>query len=232
MAPLRIVLDIGHGIDTLGKGIGTFKEHTFNSAVVIAAKKVAEYNKFEVILSQQPNSVEIPFTARILNINALHDISPITCVLSFHANASAGTSVSGHEVFYWYNSTKSKQLATIWDELATAYLTVPRHNPGIIESKPDDWTNIAILHRTKMPAILMEHFYFTNPNDLKIGMSYKFINTCADVAIKTVCEYVGITYAPMPEELYPGFANYTLDEIDKYLSIIKERLEVMRRLHN
>lgn len=191
----RVVFDIGHGSNTYppSKGIGSFAEHSFNSSVAMAAKELAEYNGFEVLLSQQPNSKEVPLASRSAWINAEHSKAPILCILSFHANA-ATASVSGHCVFHWGTSTNGKRLAQIWNKHAKALLTVPQFGQGIWASKRGDWTDFHILRETLPPAILLEHFFYSNPSELAKCNTPEFINLCAEVAVRTLCEYAGTEF--------------------------------------
>jgi N-acetylmuramoyl-L-alanine amidase len=192
MVSKRIVLDIGHGSDTYppSKGIGSFAEHSFNSAVGIAAKALAEYNGFTVLLPQLPNSKEIPLKQRSAWINAEHHKSPILCLLSIHANAGPGNP-SGHDVFYWHTSANGKRLAEIWQRHAKAVLPIPAH--GIWESKPGSFS-FHIIRETLPPAILAEHFYFTNPVELARCNTSAYVDLCAKVAVQAICEYAGVAY--------------------------------------
>ena len=192
----RVVFDIGHGNDTSGKGIGTFKEHDFNSAVVVAATKLAELNGFEVILSQQPYSKEVKLYPRIDYIKAENSKDTIPALISFHANANDDTKVGGHGVFYWYNSTKGLKLAGLWNKYAKEELGIGTWGTGVWASNPNDgWSNFAILRETPMPAILAEHFFFTNPQELAKCNTPEFISKCARVVVKTICEYYGKEFA-------------------------------------
>jgi N-acetylmuramoyl-L-alanine amidase len=198
----RVVFDIGHGSDTLGKGVGAFKEHDFNSAVVVEAKKLAEDNGFEVLLTQQPYSKETFLVARTNFVNAEHAKSPISCLVSFHANASPNTSATGHGVFHWHNSINGKKLAEIWDKHAASLLGLPRWGTGIWQSKVGDWTNFMILRETRMPAVLLEHFFFTNPAELSKCNTPEFVSKCAEVVVKAICEYAGVEYKPaLPDDI-------------------------------
>lgn len=190
----RVVFDIGHGSDTYppSKGIGSFAEHSFNSAVGIKAKELAEYNGFEVLFSQQPNKPDVPLGQRSAWINAEHSKSPILCLLSIHANAGGGNP-SGHDVFYWHTSNNGKILAQIWNRWANKILPVPQHGPGVWASKPGTF-NWHIIRETAPVAILAEHFYYSNPQELKACDTPEFIFKSAEVAVRAICEYAGITY--------------------------------------
>ncbi|WP_164515205.1 N-acetylmuramoyl-L-alanine amidase family protein [Paenibacillus lentus] len=194
----RVVFDIGHGSNTFppNKGIylpggGSFAEHDFNAAVAIKAKRLAEYNGFEVLLSQQPYQKDVPLSSRTSYINVEHKKNPILCCLSFHANASANNSASGYGVFYWNTSQNGKRLAEIWNKYAIQKLNIPQWGSGVWQSKLGDWTNFHMVRETLMPAILIEHFFFTNPSELQKCNTPGFIDLCAEVAVRTICDYAG-----------------------------------------
>jgi len=205
----RVVFDIGHGKNTYppSKGLklpdgSIFTEHQFNSDVVIKAKELAEYNGFEIILPQLPYELDVPLKTRTDLINNIHRAKEVLCLLSFHANAGKEETSKGYGVFHWHTSTNGKLLAQIWDKYASEILPNKRWGTGIWQSKPNHWTNFHILRETLMPSILLEHFFFTNPEELKIFNTPDIITKCAEVAVKTICEYAKKPYLSptLPDE--------------------------------
>lgn len=191
---MRVVFDIGHGTDTEGKGVGSFREHDFNSAVAIEARRLAEVHGFEILFSQEPYSPEVKLNARCDWITAEHNKRPIHCLVSFHANASyTNPDASGWGVFYWHNSTNGRRLAELWAKHAEA-LPVPKWGTGIWECEPRSWTNFEIVRRPAMPCILLEHFFFTTPSELEKCNTPEFIQLAAEVTVKALCEYAGKEY--------------------------------------
>jgi N-acetylmuramoyl-L-alanine amidase len=198
---IRVVFDIGHGADTWppSKGVylengGSFAEHEFNYKVAMAAKALAEFNGIDVFFTQQPNSKDVPLNDRGALIKSEHDREPFDCLLSFHANANSDKSANGYGVLYWHTSTLSKKLAEIWNKNAKACFNISAWGSGLWESKPNHWSNMYILRTTPMPAILMEHFFFTNPGELAKCNTPEFIAIAAEVAVKTVCEFTGVGF--------------------------------------
>lgn len=192
-----LVFDIGHGINTYppSKGIklpdgSTFAEHQFNADVAIKAKELAEINGFEVILTQEPYKSDTSLISR-KNIANKHKA---LCFVSFHANASDKPNKKGYGVFHWHTSKKGKKLAGIWNKYALEMLPNKPWGSGIWKCKPRSWTNFFLVRETYMPAILLEHFFFTNFAELKIFNTEEVINKCAEVTVKTICEFAGITY--------------------------------------
>ena len=198
---MRVVFDIGHGSDTWppSKGIklpdgSEFAEHTFNSAVAIRAKELAEKQGIEVLFTQQPYSPEVKLGARCNWVNNEHKKKPIACLVSFHANASANSKASGWAVFHWYNSTNGKKLAEMWAKHAKEFLPIPQWGTGVWQCIPGTWSNFDIVRKPAMPCILIEHFFFTNFAELKKCNTPTMIDLFAEVTVRALCEYTGIAY--------------------------------------
>lgn len=206
-----ISIDAGHGKNTYppSKGVPGLPEFEFNSAVAGYAKALAESKGFRVLLTQPLDGNDTPLTNRTnLAINNKVDL-----LLSLHADANNDKNVRGFWCFYWHASKESKKLATIW--LKHAKRILPNPSRGIRESKPGDWTNFHIvrvpatnsLH--KFPAIAIEHGFMTNADDLALLKSDNFRKSCAEVAVKTICEYFNIDYNKEVDE--PEKCNVYLD---------------------
>lgn len=188
---MRVVFDIGHGANTVGKGVGNFREHDFNSSVAIKAKALAEQRGFEILFTQEPQSNDIHINTRANWVNEQHKTKPILCLLSFHANASSSKDATGWTVFHWHNSANGKRLADLW---AKHVAPLKPWGKGIWESKTGMWTNFVMVRVPVMPCLLIEHFFFTNPNDLAKYNTPEMINFYAEVAVKVICEYAGVDY--------------------------------------
>lgn len=188
---MRVVFDIGHGSDTYprkeaDKGVGNFAEHSFNSAVAMRAKLLAEKLGFEVLLPQPPNAPEVSLNKRCNWINAEHKKDPILCLVSFHADNGSEKS-SGWSVFHWHTSTRGKLFAQLWAKHATELLPIPAK--GVRECVPGTWSNFGIVRKPVMPCILAEHFYFSNPEELRKCNTPEYIDLAAQVTVRALDEY-------------------------------------------
>lgn len=196
----KIALDAGHGSDTYkktgGKGVPTLEEHTFNASVVAYAKTLAEYNGFEVVLTQPLNGLDVPLTTRTNKANAEN----VEVLISFHADAASSATAKGHTAFYWYNSATSKKLAELWDKYADSIMKNGDRN--LKPCVPNTDTDFHMVRETKMPAILIEHAFMTNAEELALLKSEDFRKKCGEVAVKALCEYFGVTYKS-PETTAP-----------------------------
>lgn len=90
---------------------------------------------------------------------------PDICV-SIHCNASENPAAEGTEVCYWYKSGKGKFLAKA---VNSRLIFLPLKNRPLYQSDDNPqtwWRDLAMVHRTKAPAILVECGFGSNPDDL------------------------------------------------------------------
>ncbi|MBB6450941.1 N-acetylmuramoyl-L-alanine amidase [Geomicrobium halophilum] len=185
-----IAIDPGHGSDTYppNKGVPGMAEHSFNAAVAHYVKPLLESSGFQTMYTQTPNASERPLRQRTEDAN--HRRADLFC--SIHADANANSSVRGHWAFYWHTSELGKRLADVWSH----YLSreTGTHHRGNVGSKPNHWTNFHVLRETRMPAVLMEHGFMTNPQDLARLKSDPFRRQSAVALAKAICDFYGVPY--------------------------------------
>jgi len=188
-----IALDAGHGKDTYppDKGVPKMEEYEFNSATVRYAKEIAERCGFEVVLTQGLDHKSTPLEERT---NIAYD-NNVDALLSFHADAHTDSRARGFWVFHWHSHDQSKQLAETWLRIAESTLPIPSR--GVQESEPGKWTNFHMVRvpaRNEIPAILIEHGFMTNPDDLEYLLSEDYRKQCAEVAIRACCDFFDIEF--------------------------------------
>lgn len=85
--------------------------------------------------------------------------------VSFHANAAASKEATGSEVLYYHKSDRSKTLAMIFmRHIRDSLGLTMRHGDGLLSRTEHDRGG-ALLANTKMPGVLLEPFFISNPND-------------------------------------------------------------------
>jgi len=159
MSKYLYILDNGHGIDTKGKKSRVWddrsqlKEFEFNRDIVkyISFELKSLKIDYKILV---PELVDIPLYERIDRANDLNKSRK--CVLiSIHGNAFHNANVKGIETLYHYTSPKSFRLA--WTFQYHLINDLHLKNRGL---KPR--TNISILKKTNMPAVLTENGFYTN----------------------------------------------------------------------
>lgn len=201
MSTITVALDAGHGIDSYPKngsnGVKEMAEFEFNAAVVESAQALLNRHGFSIVLTQPLDGDSRPLSQRTEKARKHH----ADMVLSFHADANANSGVRGHWCFYWRDSEKGHRLADLWVRHARSLL--PNPNRGKVAGYQGHWANF---HMTRVPAswgvpaLLMEHGFMTNPEDLKLLLSQEFRLLCAEVATRTVCEYFDVAYIPVQDD--------------------------------
>jgi len=188
---MHVILDIGHGQNTYppSKGIGNFAEHDFNSKVGVKPRELLEKNGIEVTFTQEPFQNDTSLKTRVKIAND----SKADLFISIHANASSNPKANGYGVFYYKNCEKAKRLATSMLEFAES-LPIGKWGNGLWESIPNTWSDFYVLRETKMDAVLIEHFFYTNPEELEKCNTEDFIKKSAEVIAMAVCEHFGVRY--------------------------------------
>lgn len=196
-----LVLDAGHGEDTYrttgSKGVGDFAEHSFNAEVVAQAKAHLEKRGFTVLLTQPLNGADVPLAKRTAEaIRAKADL-----ILSFHADANHNKSARGHWAFYWHSCEESRKFADTWSAKLTE-ATGTKHRGNRAGSAGVEWPNFhmnRVPAKAGIPAVLMEHAFMTNAEDLALLQSDEFRAQSAEAAAKAVCEHYSVEWAlPAP----------------------------------
>lgn len=155
-------------------------------------------------------------------------------LVSIHANAYGNTwnDASGWEI-YCYNLNKNSEgykLAKAIHDESIPFL-------GIKDRGIKDDPGFAMVSRTNMPAVLIEHGFYTNKKEVELLKSDSFRQKCAEADARGICKYLGVPY-PETTEKEPvneyrqavkerfGFEEHTLD----YLEAYKYGTELLKKL--
>lgn len=193
---ITIILDNGHGKDTLGKRSPKFPdgsqlfEWEFNRDIVsrIAKQLKREGIKYEILV---PEIQDISLNERCKRANKIWTNSGKKAFLvSIHANAAGNAgkwmNAQGWCVFTSVGKTKSDDIATyVWNEMKKEF---PDRKMRLDTSDGDvDWeANFAMLYNTKCPAILTENFFMDNKEDCELIMSNAGRQKIADAHVRAI----------------------------------------------
>ncbi|MEI4770436.1 N-acetylmuramoyl-L-alanine amidase [Psychrobacillus sp. FJAT-51614] len=179
---MKIMLDAGHGPDTIGKRTpdGKMKEFEFNAAVVGFLKKELEDCGLIVLVSHLGN-LDVALHERTTLANKLG----VDVFISIHANAFGTTwnNTSGIETFtYTRPSEQSKLLAKyIQDSLCSLS---KGKNRGVKQA------DFAVLRDTKMPAVLVECGFMTNKIEATLLQSRLYRILCAKAIAFAILRWI------------------------------------------
>ncbi len=160
-------------------GLGIY-EGEFNRDIVkrvVGGLLLAGYDAADLV----PESSGMSLKDRCLRANTFTKYDRL---ISIHANAQGKgkewTSANGLTIFHYPGSTKGRALAQIAHGQLTSYLDF--HDRGIKAAK------FAMLRKTRMPAILVEHGFMTNKGDAKRLASDAFRDRIANAYIDMVAQ--------------------------------------------
>ena len=159
---VRIVLDAGHGLNTLGKrSPDDEREWSFNEAVLRATQReLALYEDVQLLRVDDPTGhVDVPLATRTSRANAWK----ADVYLSFHHNANTGKwgSWGGVETFTMdapHANPTSVEIATFIQPLVVTAMNL--RDRGVKKK------NLHVLRETHMPAVLIEGGFMDSRTDI------------------------------------------------------------------
>jgi N-acetylmuramoyl-L-alanine amidase len=181
---MRICLDAGHGIETAGKRSpdGTLIEYEFNRDVTNRIKTILERHGVEVLLTcDDEHDVDLDIRCDYANKNK------VDYFVSIHANADEEfwTSANGWEIHIVGKGGNAEKLAKCIHKYSKELGLKDR---GIKVS------NFQVLKDTSMPAVLIEHGFYTNKEECEKLKDSNFRQKCAECDAKGILEHLGIKY--------------------------------------
>ena len=184
---MKICLDEGHGKSTSGKRSpdSSLMEYEFNRDVGRRLKAILERHGVEVIETVTDDTdVSLAERCNIANKNN------VDYFVSIHANADGNgydwTSAKGWEIHIVGKGGKAEQLAKAIHKHSIAGLGLKDRGVRI--------SNFQVLRDTDMPAVLIEHGFYTNKEECDILKTEEFRQKCAEADAKGILEFLGINY--------------------------------------
>lgn len=184
---MLVCIDPGHAKETAGKRSfdSSLLEYEFNRVVSLWLKYHLERHGVNTIYScdvDAVNDASLSERCRTAN-NKKADL-----FVSIHANAYGLTwnSANGWEIYHHKNSTKGKRLAEAIQKTSIPFLGLK--DRGI---KTNTFT---VLTGTNMPAVLIEHGFYTNKEECTKLKSLEFRKKCAIADAKGILNYLGIAW--------------------------------------
>lgn len=190
LADKVIIVDAGHGGVDTGANRPGIVEKDINLAVALQLKTILNHNGAKVILSRQTDielstecddeKVKGRYHRDLAARVELAEESDADIFISIHANAVGNAKRHGAEVFYYAKSEQGKLLANaIQTELHTITHTPEAANPG----------NYFVLRRNKIPAVLIEIGYITNPDERRLLQTEAYQHKLAETIALGICKY-------------------------------------------
>lgn len=138
-------------------------EGVINRQIVALTCELSQWEGLQVI-NLVPEAEDISLEERVRRVNHYHELCAAkeqTLVLfEVHCNASVTHQAQGYECFTSAGSTFSDTVANVWIEEMEDILPRARN-------RGEKDKNFFVIYRTKCPAVLTEHFFFDNPEDVE-----------------------------------------------------------------
>lgn len=224
-----VIIDSGHNKNIAGKRSPdeSLLEYEFNFDVAnqIAAHLKRHGVKVEV-MQMQTGSASADVNQRVKYANEKKpDI-----LVSIHANAygSDWNTANGWGIFCYHPERKGEgyKLAQCIQTESIPFLGI--RDRGI----KDGSQTMGVVARTTMPAVLVEHAFYTNRAECELLKTKAFREKCALADAKGILKYLGIEwkdqnadYGKMVQERF-GFTDGTMD----YLAEYKYAADLLKRL--
>lgn len=174
-----VVIDAGHGDQDPGTtGYSKTKEKDFNLAVALkVGQLLANEPDIDFVLTRSDDTyLKLAERAKIANdLNA--DV-----FVSIHANYADSRAASGSETYYQRDASKS--LANVMHKYLVQATGLP--DRGV------RYGNFHVIRETKMPAVLLEAGYLSNPKDEAALFTESVQNAIAQAIVNGIKEYLGI----------------------------------------
>ncbi len=193
---MKVLIDNGHGENTLGKRSpdGRLREWSYTREIadlVVAGLRKKGIDAERIVKEDS----DVPLSERCRRANNIYrDTGKKAILVSIHCNA-AGSGASwmnaqGWSAFVSNNaSLNSKRLAKFLAQVAECILVpVRKPMPGQLYWEQ----NLAICRDTNCPAVLTENFFQDNKEDVEYLLSREGKDTVARIHIEGILKYLGL----------------------------------------
>jgi N-acetylmuramoyl-L-alanine amidase len=185
---LSAVLDPGHGAETIGKRSpdDSLLEYAFNRDMAARVRAHLERHGVETLLTVTDDT-DLPLEERCNIANA----SGADVFVSLHANAygngKAWTKQSGWEIYVYKEGSFSDRLAkSVHGEAIPAIGLADR---GVKAER------YYVIRNVNMPAVLIEHGFYTNKTEIELLKSPEFRERLAVADAKGILRFLGVAWS-------------------------------------
>lgn len=154
-----IVIDPGHGGEDPGKvGVNDVLEKDLNLQVAKKVQKLLEEAGIEIVMTREDDNVPTAKKQDLEERIALINSTNPTLALCIHQNSYPDATIKGAQVFYYTPSEEAKGAASIVQE---ELRVVDPTNTRAIKANDTYY----MLKNTKVPTIIVECGFLTNPEE-------------------------------------------------------------------
>lgn len=177
---MKIFIDPGHGGNDPGAvAASALEEANVNLDVAKRLGAILAGRGFDIEYSRSTN-VFVGLNERAQMANKWG----ANYFVSIHCNASELPAANGTETLYYKPGSTSEDLAATVQEALVSVIEL--NNRGIKQQ------NVAVLRLTKMPAILVELAFITNPEEGELLRQPEFRQKCAEGIAMGLIEFIEV----------------------------------------
>ena len=192
---MKVLIDNGHGSNTLGKRSSDGRLREYAYAREIALRLEMELRKYGIDVERiVKEEVDVPLAERCRRANE-HKASE-AILISIHCNAAGNGSdwmqARGWEAWTSVGKPKADKLATYLYEAAEECLPGMKIRKDMSDGDPDKESQFYILKHTKCPAVLTENLFQDNREDVDFLLSEAGKRAIVDLHVKGICQYLGV----------------------------------------
>lgn len=165
---MKIVIDPGHGAPD-GGAVGPKGTHEADITLSVAhtlAKELAARGHIAFLTRSGPRrTVRDDRTADLRSRPAFANRIGADCFISLHCNGAANAAACGFEIYTTPGQDRSDPLATAIFEVWARIFPQQRKRTDTSDGDPDKEANYLVLRECRVPAVLVEMAFISNPQE-------------------------------------------------------------------
>lgn len=192
--PLRVAIDAGHGGHDSG-AIGHFDhEEHFTLLLSHLIYSLCEHRSISATLTRQEDSYPSLYD-RVALANRIE----VAAFLSVHFNASSSPLPSGTQMLYWKTSDRAQELAQLLlDRIAPLDGQTNEQHERLVAMPDANFRRDSqgrpfapyVLKYTRMPAVILEIEFGTNPTDAATMRDPRYLLAVAKATVDSLKEWM------------------------------------------
>ena len=193
---MRVLIDPGHGIDTPGKRSpdGKFREYLWNRQVadLLGSRLVAMGIDASPVVTE---TNDIPLSTRVQRVNRICSKVGASNVMlvSIHANAAGNgewTNAKGWSCYTSKGNTESDRIAECLYDAFEKEFPDRKIRKDLSDGDRDWEENFYVLAKSRCPAVLLENFFYDNPEECAFLLKEETKEGIASAAALGIARYL------------------------------------------
>ena len=193
---MKVLIDPGHGIDTPGKRSpdGKFREYLWNRQVadLLGARLVAMGIDASPVVTE---TNDIPLSTRVQRVNRIcSKVGASNVILvSIHANAAGNggwMNAKGWSCYTSKGNTESDRIAECLYDAFEKEFPDRKIRKDLSDGDRDWEENFYVLAKSRCPAVLLENYFYDNPEECMFLLKEETKERIASAAALGIARYL------------------------------------------